>query len=158
MAAYLDHACGGDAQYGSGWNRCCGPTGRPASSWAAPHGSRAPWRPPETPRPPISEGPGSQIGPYKLLERLGEGAFGVVYMAEQREPVRRKVALKILKPGMDTKHVIARFEAEEQALALMDHPNIAGSSMRAPPNQAAPTSSWNWSRAGRSPNTATPRS
>lgn len=75
--------------------------------------------------PAISEGPGSEIGPYRLLERLGEGAFGVVYMAEQREPVRRKVALKILKPGMDTAQVIARFEAEQQALALMDHPHIA---------------------------------
>ncbi len=73
----------------------------------------------------IREGPGSEIGTYKFLERLGEGAFGVVYMAEQREPVRRKVALKILKPGMDTAHVIARFEAEQQALALMDHPHIA---------------------------------
>ena len=94
--------------------RCCGPTGG------------RPRRPPrEITRSPIREGPGSQIGPYKLLERLGEGTFGVVYMAEQREPVRRKVALKILKPGMDTKHVIARFEAEQQALALMDHPNIA---------------------------------
>jgi serine/threonine protein kinase len=79
----------------------------------------------ETMDQPVMERAGTQIGPYKLLERLGEGAFGVVYMAEQREPVRRKVALKILKPGMDTKQVIARFEAEEQALALMDHPNIA---------------------------------
>ncbi len=73
----------------------------------------------------ISERPGSQIGPYKLLQEIGEGGFGVVYMAEQLEPVRRKVALKIIKPGMDTKQVIARFEAERQALALMDHPNIA---------------------------------
>lgn len=84
--------------------------------------------PTETPTidaPAISEGPGGEIGPYRLLERLGEGAFGVVYMAEQREPVRRKVALKILKPGMDTAQVIARFEAEQQALALMDHPHIA---------------------------------
>lgn len=74
---------------------------------------------------PISEGPGTKIGPYKLLEQIGEGGFGVVFMAEQTEPVRRKVALKILKPGMDTRQVIARFEAERQALALMDHPNIA---------------------------------
>jgi serine/threonine protein kinase/tetratricopeptide (TPR) repeat protein len=69
--------------------------------------------------------PTRTIGPYKLLERIGEGGFGVVYMAEQLEPVRRKVALKVLKPGMDTHQVIARFEAERQALALMDHPNIA---------------------------------
>ena len=65
------------------------------------------------------------IGAYKLLQQIGEGGFGVVYMAEQVEPIRRKVALKIVKPGMDTKDVIARFEAERQALALMDHPNIA---------------------------------
>ncbi len=68
---------------------------------------------------------GSQIGPYKLLEQIGEGGFGVVFMAEQTEPVRRKVALKVLKPGMDTRQVVARFEAERQALAIMDHPNIA---------------------------------
>ncbi len=65
------------------------------------------------------------IGPYKLMEQIGEGGFGVVFMAEQTKPIRRKVALKILKPGMDTPQVIARFEAERQALALMDHPNIA---------------------------------
>jgi serine/threonine protein kinase len=74
---------------------------------------------------PISEGPGTQVGPYKLLEQIGEGGFGVVFMAEQQQPIRRKVALKVLKPGMDTRQVIARFEAERQALALMDHPNIA---------------------------------
>ncbi len=65
------------------------------------------------------------IGRYKLLERIGQGGFGDVYMAEQQEPVRRKVALKVIKLGMDTRQVIARFEAERQALALMDHPNIA---------------------------------
>jgi serine/threonine protein kinase/tetratricopeptide (TPR) repeat protein len=74
---------------------------------------------------PMVEAPGSVIGPYKLLEQIGEGGFGVVFMAEQTEPVRRKVALKVLKPGMDTKQVLARFEAERQALALMDHANIA---------------------------------
>jgi eukaryotic-like serine/threonine-protein kinase len=74
---------------------------------------------------PISEGPGTQVGPYKLLEQIGEGGFGVVYMAEQHQPVRRLVALKIVKPGMDTRQVIARFESERQALALMGHPNIA---------------------------------
>ena len=68
---------------------------------------------------------GSLIGPYKLLEKIGEGGFGVVYMAEQQRPVIRKVALKVIKLGMDTRSVIARFEAERQALALMDHPNIA---------------------------------
>jgi eukaryotic-like serine/threonine-protein kinase len=74
---------------------------------------------------PVPERPGTAIGPYKLLEQIGEGGFGVVFMAEQIQPVRRKVALKVLKPGMDTRQVVARFEAERQALALMDHPNIA---------------------------------
>ena len=68
---------------------------------------------------------GDRIGRYKLLEPIGEGGFGVVWMAEQEEPVRRRVALKIIKLGMDTREVVARFEAERQALALMDHPNIA---------------------------------
>jgi serine/threonine protein kinase/tetratricopeptide (TPR) repeat protein len=68
---------------------------------------------------------GQTIGPYKLLEQIGEGGMGVVFMAEQQEPVRRKVALKLIKPGMDTRQVIARFEAERQALAVMDHPGIA---------------------------------
>jgi len=72
-----------------------------------------------------AETAGTVIGPYKLLEVIGEGGFGVVFLAEQQHPVRRKVALKVLKPGMDTKQVVARFEAERQALALMDHPNIA---------------------------------
>jgi len=72
-----------------------------------------------------TEKPGDRIGRYKLLQQIGEGGCGAVYMAEQEEPVRRRVALKIIKPGMDTKSVIARFEAERQALALMDHPNIA---------------------------------
>ncbi len=74
---------------------------------------------------PLTEQPGTVIGRYKLLERIGEGGMAVVYMAEQTEPIRRKVALKIIKLGMDTRQVIARFEAERQALALMDHPNIA---------------------------------
>ncbi len=68
---------------------------------------------------------GTDIGRYRLLEKIGEGGFGSVYVAEQKEPVRRRVALKVLKLGMDTRRVIARFEAERQALALMDHPNIA---------------------------------
>ena len=72
-----------------------------------------------------SEQLGTRIGPYKLLQLIGEGGFGVVYMAEQEEPVRRKVALKVIKLGMDTRQVIARFEAERQALAMMDHPHIA---------------------------------
>src|SRR5262249_51030323 len=74
---------------------------------------------------PGSERPGHVIGAYRLLEQIGEGGFGVVFLAEQQQPVRRKVALKVLKPGMDTRQVVARFKAERQALALMDHPNIA---------------------------------
>ncbi len=74
---------------------------------------------------PLAERPGVDIGPYKLLEQIGEGGFGVVFLAEQTRPVRREVAMKVVKAGMDTKEVIARFEAERQALAMMDHPNIA---------------------------------
>ena len=85
----------------------------PIRTWTAPSTSPSPRQ------------PGSLIGPYKLLQEIGEGGFGVVYMAEQTEPVERRVALKIIKPGMDTRQVIARFEAERQALAMMDHPNIA---------------------------------
>ncbi len=84
----------------------------------------APSRPETIQLPPMAE-PGERIGRYKLLEQIGEGGFGTVWMAEQQEPVRRRVALKIIKLGMDTKEVIARFEAERQALAMMDHPNIA---------------------------------
>jgi serine/threonine protein kinase len=75
--------------------------------------------------PGVDEKPGDRIGHYKLLEKIGEGGCGIVYMAEQEEPVRRRAALKVIKLGMDTKSVVARFEAERQALALMDHPNIA---------------------------------
>jgi len=88
----------------------------------------------EIPKPPSNDPPpsdfqvertGVMIGRYKLLQRIGEGGFGVVFMAEQQEPIHRRVALKIIKAGMDTREVVARFEAERQALALMDHPNIA---------------------------------
>ena len=84
---------------------------------------------PRPPRPvwenPLAEKPGAVIGQYKLLQQIGEGSFGIVWMADQEKPVRRRVALKIIKMGMDTKEVIARFEQERQALAMMDHPNIA---------------------------------
>ena len=72
-----------------------------------------------------AEGPGSRVGPYKLLQEIGQGGMGTVFMAEQDRPVRRRVALKVIKAGMDSDQVVARFEAERQALALMDHPNIA---------------------------------
>jgi serine/threonine protein kinase/Tfp pilus assembly protein PilF len=93
----------------------------------------SPETPPQAPRPNpgtivvphLTEKPGDTIGRYKLLQLIGEGGFGVVYMAQQQEPVKRRVALKIVKLGMDTRQVVGRFEAERQALALMDHPNIA---------------------------------
>jgi tetratricopeptide (TPR) repeat protein len=118
--AYLRQVCGGDAAMGQ----------RVRVLLAALEGSASFLEAPAlavmaTTDDPIGERPGTLIGPYKLLEQIGEGGFGVVFMADQTEPVRRKVALKVLKPGMDTRQVVARFEAERQALALMDHPNIA---------------------------------
>jgi serine/threonine protein kinase len=134
-------------------------------------------------QPPRPEVPGTVIGPYKLLQQIGEGGMGTVFMAEQTHPVQRKVALKVIKAGMDSRQVIARFEAERQALAMMDHVNIAriydggttaereeGGGMKRmpaitlihpssliphPSDPAGPTSSWSWSTAWRSPNTAT---
>jgi hypothetical protein len=87
--------------------------------------AKGPTASPPTASEPPTEAPGTFIGRYKLLEKIGEGGFGVVYLAEQREPVKRRVALKVIKLGMDTRQVVARFEAERQALALMDHPSIA---------------------------------
>src|SRR5581483_10041088 len=72
-----------------------------------------------------TEGPGTVIGPYKLVQQLGEGGMGAVWLAEQEQPVKRRVALKLIKAGMDSRQVIARFQQERQALALMDHPHIA---------------------------------
>jgi serine/threonine protein kinase len=80
---------------------------------------------PAAPSRPITEGHGDRVGPYKILQLLGEGGMGAVFLAEQGEPVRRRVALKLIKPGMDSAQVIARFAAERQALAILDHPNIA---------------------------------
>jgi serine/threonine protein kinase/Flp pilus assembly protein TadD len=120
-AAYLEGACGDDhalrariqallsAHDGFG-----GVLDAPPSGLGATSAHHAP-----------AEGPGTRIGPYKLLQELGEGGMGTVFMAEQQEPVRRMVAIKVIKPGMDSKEVLARFEAERQAIALMDHPNIA---------------------------------
>src|SRR6185369_15074520 len=114
---YLDSACGGDPQLRSRVEQLLlahdqaghflGGTGATAITNQA------------------TERTGMSIGPYKLLQQIGEGGMGVVYMAEQTEPVQRKVALKLIKPGMDSRQVIARFEAERQALAMMDHVNIA---------------------------------
>jgi len=130
---FLDQACGADhalrqqvekllalSQSAGDFFKECAPALEPAAADAAQVLSAAESaleadKPPET----------KCIGPYKLLQKLGEGGYGVVYMAEQEQPIRRRVALKIIKLGMDTKNVIARFEAERQALALMDHTNIA---------------------------------
>jgi eukaryotic-like serine/threonine-protein kinase len=83
-----------------------------------------------------------RVGAYRILQVIGEGGMGIVYEAEQTEPVRRRVALKIIKQGMDTPVVVARFEAERQALAVRDHPNIATVSTREPPVKAGRTSRW----------------
>jgi serine/threonine protein kinase/Flp pilus assembly protein TadD len=123
--AYLEVACGGDAglrreveellEHHGGLGAFLQAPARDAAT-----GGYMPVGVPE-----IVEGPGSAVGAYRLLEEIGEGGFGVVFLAEQHEPIRRRVALKVLKPGTDSKQVIARFEAERQALALMDHANIA---------------------------------
>jgi serine/threonine protein kinase len=117
---YLDQACGGDAELRRQVEELVRHHFEAGSFLEDPAGLL-----PTLSVPPPPEGPGTVIGPYKLLEQIGEGGMGVVYMAEQQKPVRRRVALKIIKPGMDSRAVIARFEAERQALALMDHPNIA---------------------------------
>ena len=121
-AAYLDQACGSDAELRAR-NRIAAAT--PTTPRAAFFEHVPASREPTGDYQPIAERPGTVIGPYKLMEQIGEGGLGLVFVAEQQHPVRRKVALKIIKPGMDTRDVIARFEAERQALALMDHPNIA---------------------------------
>ncbi|HOB97890.1 MAG TPA: serine/threonine-protein kinase [Verrucomicrobiota bacterium] len=123
-AAYLDRACAGDPGLRKRLEALLEAHAQP---------NDLPGLPPESARPTIrvefAETPdpaiGASIGRYKLLEKIGEGGWGVVYVAEQTEPIRRRVALKVIKAGMDTKQVVARFEAERQALALMEHPNIA---------------------------------
>jgi WD40 repeat protein/serine/threonine protein kinase len=119
-AAFLDEACGGNVELRRGVDALLREHEQLGSFLEAPAAGSA-----AAIGAPPQEGPGTVIGPYKLLEQIGEGGFGVVFLAEQTRPVRRKVALKVLKPGMDTRQVVARFEAERQALALMDHPNIA---------------------------------
>ncbi|HEV3117599.1 MAG TPA: serine/threonine-protein kinase [Gemmataceae bacterium] len=119
-AAYLDEACGGEAALRQRVEELLRAHVRAGGILDLPAAG-----PTTDSYGTMNEDVGSRIGPYKLLQKIGEGGFGVVYMAEQMQPVRRKVAFKIIKPGMDTKEVIARFESERQALALMDHPNIA---------------------------------
>jgi serine/threonine protein kinase/tetratricopeptide (TPR) repeat protein len=130
--AYLDEACAGDAELRRRVEDLLAAHAEPGSFLESPAdlgdataqlgAADSADRPVSSP---IIEGPGTRIGPYKLLQKIGEGGMGVVYMAEQEHVIRRRVALKIIKPGMDTDQVIARFEAERQALALMDHQNIA---------------------------------
>jgi eukaryotic-like serine/threonine-protein kinase len=120
-AAYLHEACGADDSLRQRVEALL----RAHESAGTFMGSLAVGPRQETPVVKPAEQPGDRIGRYKLLQQIGEGGCGVVYMAEQEEPVRRRVALKVIKLGMDTKQVIARFEAERQALALMDHPSIA---------------------------------
>jgi serine/threonine protein kinase len=123
--AYLDQACAGDAalrqrveEFLQAGDKVGAFLESPAAAPSGPRGTMAV-------KPVPVEKVGTRIGRYKLLQQIGEGGCGAVYMAEQEEPVQRRVALKVIKLGMDTKEVIARFEAERQALALMDHPNIA---------------------------------
>jgi eukaryotic-like serine/threonine-protein kinase len=119
--AFIERACGGDGELLAQVESLVAASQKAGSFLESPPAAVAFATLDEPP----SERPGTQIGPYKLLQQIGEGGMGVVYMAEQTEPVKRRVALKIIKPGMDTRQVIARFEAERQALSLMDHPNIA---------------------------------
>ncbi len=115
QAAYLDEVCRGDAALRERME-----------SWMASEERRERFMAnPEFPDDPQDDLVGQSIGPYKVLQQLGEGGYGAVYLAEQRTPITRRVALKVIKLGMDTRQVIARFEAERQALAMMDHPNIA---------------------------------
>jgi SAM-dependent methyltransferase len=117
---FLEHACGGDASLRAEVERLLHAQAALGSFHEAPRSALV-----ETVDHLPAERPGSVIGPYRLLHPISEGGMGVVYAAEQDKPVRRRAALKIIKPGMDSRQVLARFEAERQALALMDHPNIA---------------------------------
>jgi serine/threonine protein kinase len=120
-AAFLDQACAGNPELRAAVEALLqAATGTPGFVLQAPLDLAQ-----TTDYRPLAEGPGTRLGPYQLLQLIGEGGMGAVYLAEQQEPIRRKVALKIIKPGMDSAQVIARFAAERQALALMDHQNIA---------------------------------
>ncbi|MFL5339741.1 MAG: protein kinase domain-containing protein [Gemmataceae bacterium] len=119
-AAYLDAACAGDADLRRRVEKMLAAQAQAGSFLEQPA-----LAPGATVDSPLTERPGTVIGPYKLLQQIGEGGMGTVFMAEQTQPIQRKVAVKIIKPGMDSRLIIARFEAERQALALMDHVNIA---------------------------------
>jgi WD40 repeat protein/serine/threonine protein kinase len=119
-SAYLDRACAGDAALRAQVEQLLRAHEEPGPFMECPAADQD-----ITVEGPARERPGTVIGPYKLMEQIGEGGMGLVFVAVQQHPVRRKVALKLIKPGMDSRQVVARFEAERQALALMDHPNIA---------------------------------
>jgi serine/threonine protein kinase len=120
-ATYLDQVCAGDASLRERVEALLGIHEQEPSFL----NSGSPNLPPTAVAQPLTERPGATIGRYRLMEQIGEGGMGTVFVAEQERPIRRKVAIKVIKPGMDSKAVVARFEAERQALALMDHPNIA---------------------------------
>src|SRR4029077_18308880 len=120
-ARYLAEACGGDTGLRAEVESLLQALGQAGSFLEAPALATGQ----TVDQPTTEEGPGTVIGPYKLIESIGEGGMGTVWMAQQQEPVKRLVAVKLIKAGMDSRQVIARFEAERQALALMDHPNIA---------------------------------
>jgi serine/threonine protein kinase/tetratricopeptide (TPR) repeat protein len=122
---FLDQQCGDDVSLRSQVESLLAASAKVGSFLNKPAGQALPGCRGTVDYEPIAERPGTVIGPYKLMEQIGEGGMGLVFVAEQQHPVRRKVALKIIKPGMDSAQVIARFEAERQALALMDHQNIA---------------------------------
>ncbi len=132
-AAFLERACGGDVALRRRIEELLREQQEVGAFLEQPALKTAPASPPAPQSGPgatapvaaVTEKPGDRIGRYKLLQKIGEGGAGIVYLAEQEEPVRRRVALKVIKLGMDTRSVIARFEAERQALAMMDHPNIA---------------------------------
>ena len=117
---YVERACGGDGELRRRVEQLVEDHFRAGSFLESPAVSVA-----DTVVVPSAEGPDTALGPYQVLQPIGEGGMGTVYLAQQTQPVQRKVALKVLKPGMDSRPVVARFEAERQALALMDHPNIA---------------------------------
>jgi serine/threonine protein kinase/Tfp pilus assembly protein PilF len=137
-AAYLDMACAADPALRERVERLLAAQSKVSQFLEAP----APALLGTVEQSPVTERPGMAIGPYKLLQQIGEGGMGTVWMAQQTEPVKRLVAVKLIKAGMDSKQVIARFEAERQALALMDHPNIArvldGGTTRAEPGGVSP--------------------
>jgi WD40 repeat protein/serine/threonine protein kinase len=118
---FLDRACEGNPELRAHLEALFAACARPADLIDVPAASFEPTKLFRE----VNEQPGSMVGPYKLLQQIGEGGMGLVFMAEQQQPVKRKVALKVIKPGMDSRQVVARFEAERQTLALMNHPNIA---------------------------------